>query len=170
MKWSWYIFLPSHTVIENTEAKLNDTTRDRDELKEKLNVCGDYSRQGWVHFGGSLYYISSEQKSWQDSRSDCQQRGADLVVINSREEQEFTRQFQKVTWIGLTDRETEGKWMWVDGTPLTMSFWGNGEPNSHDGNDEDCGEMKFLDNENSWNDKPCDIETVWICEKLLSVA
>ncbi len=34
-----------------------------------------------------LFYISSERKSWSWSRRYCQQRGADLVIINSRKEQ-----------------------------------------------------------------------------------
>lgn len=42
---------------------------------------------GWVYFSGSFYYISSSEKSWNDSRDDCLQRHADLVIINSKEEQ-----------------------------------------------------------------------------------
>lgn len=43
--------------------------------------------QRYVYFGGSLYYISSEEKSWQQSRDDCLKRGADLIIINNHEEQ-----------------------------------------------------------------------------------
>ncbi|GLD73669.1 C-type lectin domain family 4 member M-like isoform X2 [Lates japonicus] len=85
-----------------------------------------YFKQGWVYFQPSFYYISSTKKSWQDSRDDCLRRGADLVIINSREEQDFTRKFHKISWIGLTDRETKGEWKWVDGTPLTKRCWVEG--------------------------------------------
>lgn len=41
----------------------------------------------WVSFGPSCYYISSEAKTWEESRKDCQRRNSDLVIINSDEEQ-----------------------------------------------------------------------------------
>ncbi|KAF5897168.1 C-type lectin domain family 4 member E-like isoform X1, partial [Clarias magur] len=74
-------------------------------------------------FSSSLYFMSNERKSWTESREDCIRRGADLVIINNKEEQEFISK-QKVNnriqaWIGLSDRDTEGEWKWVDGTTLT---------------------------------------------------
>ncbi|XP_018520431.1 C-type lectin domain family 4 member M isoform X1 [Lates calcarifer] len=128
-----------------------------------------YFKQGWVYFRPSFYYISSIKKSWQDSRDDCLRRGADLVIINSREEQDFTRKFHRISWIGLTLRETKGEWKWVDGTPLTKSYWGSGEPNDYEGKTEDCVEIKFHDEENSWNDIPCGDQNFWICEKTVAL-
>uniref|UniRef100_A0A3Q0RAM9 C-type lectin domain-containing protein n=1 Tax=Amphilophus citrinellus TaxID=61819 RepID=A0A3Q0RAM9_AMPCI len=121
-----------------------------------------YTQQGWVYFGGSFYYISPFKKSWSDSREDCLQRGADLVIISSREEQNFIRQFRGYIWIGLTDTEEEGTWKWVDGTV----FWETGEPNTFGGTDEDCGEIKPREEENNWNDTHCENENYWICEKI----
>ncbi|XP_051801913.1 uncharacterized protein LOC110970752 [Acanthochromis polyacanthus] len=135
---------------------------------DRYLLTGDLSQQGWVYFNNSFYYISTSKNSWNDSRSDCLQRGADLVVINSKAEQEFTRHFGQHIWIGLTDHEMEGKWKWVDGTPLTKSYWGTNEPNSYKGSDEDCGEIKFFAEENNWNDKPCHVKNVWICEKAVA--
>uniref|UniRef100_A0A8C9YQB8 C-type lectin domain-containing protein n=1 Tax=Sander lucioperca TaxID=283035 RepID=A0A8C9YQB8_SANLU len=93
---------------------------------------------------------------------DCRQKGADLVIINSKEEQDFTRKFKMRLWIGLTDSETEGTWKWVDGTPLTKSYWDSREPNG--GENENCVEIKKFDSENSWNDVGCSTLLNWICE------
>ncbi|XP_059180156.1 CD209 antigen-like protein A [Centropristis striata] len=152
----------------DTEDILKNLTEERDELKRKLAVFPKYSRQGWEHFSGSYYYISSSKKSWQDSRSDCQQRDPDLLIINSKEEQEFIRRFQKPIWIGLTDRDTEGVWKWVDGSPLTTRFWTSGEPNSYQGRNEDCALTNYHNYEDSWNDAVCDNENFWVCEKNMS--
>uniref|UniRef100_A0A8C9YP12 C-type lectin domain-containing protein n=1 Tax=Sander lucioperca TaxID=283035 RepID=A0A8C9YP12_SANLU len=125
-----------------------------------------HSQERWEYFSGSFYYISSIKKTWQESRDDCLQKGADLVIINSKEEQvcvcNFTTKFKKIMWIGLTDSETEGTWKWVDGTPLTKSYWDSGEPNDENG--EDCVEIKNFDSENSWNDLSCSAPLNWICE------
>uniref|UniRef100_A0A8C4EVA2 C-type lectin domain-containing protein n=1 Tax=Dicentrarchus labrax TaxID=13489 RepID=A0A8C4EVA2_DICLA len=112
--------------------------------------------------------LTKEKKTWKASRDDCLKKGADLMIINSEEEQDFTRQLKDNMWIGLTDSETEGTWKWVDGTPLTTSYWMDGEPNNYDLK-EDCVEVRYHEKENSWNDKPCDLPNFWICEKKVSL-
>ncbi|XP_049901305.1 CD209 antigen-like protein C [Epinephelus moara] len=146
--------------LEGIEASCKNLTEEREELKKNLH---DFASEGWMYFRGSFYNISSTEKTWADSRDDCRRKGADLVIINSKEEQEFTRQFQKYMWIGLTDSETEGVWKWVDGTPVTKSYWGSGEPNNKE--DEDCAEIKYHDKESSWNDAKCSLLHLWMCEK-----
>ncbi|XP_022620731.1 C-type lectin domain family 4 member M-like isoform X2 [Seriola dumerili] len=165
----------------DTEASRKNLTEQRDELERKLNIFeSQYNslteesdklkrrlKNGWLYFSGSLYYISSNEKTWQESRKDCLQKDADLIIINNKEEQNFMRQFKKYLWIGLTDIETEGKWKWVDGTPLTRSFWGSKEPNGK--TLENCGQIKHPDSENNWNDERCSNPHYWICEEKFSL-
>ncbi|XP_044045922.1 CD209 antigen-like protein A [Siniperca chuatsi] len=152
----------------DSKANCKNLTEETDELKGKLTNFDQYFHQGWVYFRPSFYYISSVKKSWQESRNDCLQRGADLMIINSKAEQEFTRKIHKRTWIGLIKGKTNGSWKWVDGTPLTQSYWGYGEPNGFEGKNEDCVETNFYDTVNSWNDQPCEDQDFWICEKMVA--
>lgn len=41
----------------------------------------------WLFFSGSFYYVSLSKSSWQQSQTFCRGKGADLIVINSNEEQ-----------------------------------------------------------------------------------
>ena len=52
-----------------------------------LRSTDELTLQGWMFYDKSFYLISTTEKSWTASREDCLQRNADLVVINSRDEQ-----------------------------------------------------------------------------------
>eukprot|EP00063_Salmo_salar_P075404 XP_014050239.1 PREDICTED: C-type lectin domain family 4 member M-like [Salmo salar] len=128
--------------------------------------------KGWRMLGSSCYFLSTERKTWEESRLDCLAIGADLVIINSRQEQKLLYQLDGdadlLVWIGLTDSVNEGTWKWVDGTPLTTSYWKSGQPD-HGGtnNEEDCVEVYHRDGVlANWNDAPCNHMLRWICEKL----
>ncbi|XP_055364164.1 uncharacterized protein LOC114843184 [Betta splendens] len=160
-----------HKNTHNLEDRLKNVTEERNELKRKLidAVTHNYTQSGWQYFEGSVYYVSCNRKMWNQSREDCLQRGADLMIIDSTEEQDFFQKFRKAMWIGLTDRETEGVWKWVDGTLLTTSFWGPDEPNSYQGKDEDCAVTRYHGGEESWNDDKCETVNLWICEKTMTL-
>ncbi|XP_023148651.2 CD209 antigen-like protein C [Amphiprion ocellaris] len=144
-------------------ASLTEMTKERDRLQtlsKQIPTCP----AGWKMFSCTCYLLSQASDSWTNGREDCKRQGADLVVINSAEEQTFLSMFaNKPTWIGLNDIQTEGTWMWVDGTPLTLSYWDTDEPNN--GGEEDCAQIRTAHN-TLWNDVPCTSSLQWICEKL----
>ncbi|XP_036438789.1 CD209 antigen-like protein C [Colossoma macropomum] len=144
---------------EKLQMRCSNLTKERDELLQR------FSDLGWIYLNSSLYYISTEKKNWIESRQDCRERGADLVIIKSREKQEFIASILGHTeaWIGLTDSETEEVWKWVDGSGLTTGFWNTGEPNN--GGDEDCAQFLGYPDKRSWNDRRCSVSSQWICEK-----
>ncbi|XP_026103827.1 C-type lectin domain family 17, member A-like [Carassius auratus] len=118
---------------------------------------------GWIYYQSSIYFISSKIKSWSESRRYCTEKGADLIIINNREEQDFVKKISAdaKVWIGLTDSDVEGTWKWVDGSTLTSGFWYPREPNGHIR--EDC----TLNDSSGWADYPCSDNYKWICEKSL---
>lgn len=50
-------------------------------------LAAEQSNQGWIYFGSSLYFISTEKKQWTESRQDCKTNKADLAIIQTKEEQ-----------------------------------------------------------------------------------
>uniref|UniRef100_A0A667XUD4 C-type lectin domain-containing protein n=1 Tax=Myripristis murdjan TaxID=586833 RepID=A0A667XUD4_9TELE len=123
----------------------------------------------WKVLYNSFYYFSATQKSWEDSRQDCLAKGADLVIINSEEEQVKEK---LVSWIGLSDRDEEGTWRWVDGTFLNSTkFWQKNEPSGTHGRNvkEDCADAFWYTVLDSWNDDACTTAHYWVCEKLIDL-
>uniref|UniRef100_A0A673CIQ2 C-type lectin domain-containing protein n=1 Tax=Sphaeramia orbicularis TaxID=375764 RepID=A0A673CIQ2_9TELE len=129
------------------------------------------SCENWMKFDNGFYFISTEQKTWMESRQECKKKGADLVIISGEEMQKFVTSFNKRVWIGLTDVEKEGVWKWVDGTTLNIRYKCY---YLHQGGDvfvghseEDCAEIYVSDPSLRWNDIPCLQKNYWICERLL---
>ncbi|KAM4560989.1 C-type lectin domain family 10 member A-like isoform 2-T2 [Fundulus diaphanus] len=135
-------------------------------LSEQNTTCPD----GWTKFNCSCYQ-SFGPGSWDEGREDCARKGGDLVVIDDPEEQTFVSTFAKSPlWIGLSDKETEGSWKWVDGTSLSFTYWAKTQPDGDINTlrgDEDCVLISSYDGL-FWHDFPCSLSMHWICEKVLA--
>ncbi|CAH2284903.1 collectin-12 [Pelobates cultripes] len=128
----------------------------------------------WVNFTDRCYYFSTVKQMFDEAKVWCEEEGSTLVIINSKEEQQFLRRYIGVTrrgfWIGLTDTEEENLWKWVDGTIPTYTNWKPGQPDNwaHDeGPGEDCA---GLINAALWNDFHCHDFNNFICEKPMNTA
>ncbi|KAM9449630.1 uncharacterized protein Hap1MRO34_022145 [Clarias gariepinus] len=157
----------SYNSMKNERQRLKFQ---RDQLQKKTSLLQNVIlKLGCRVFNSNVYYNLTKKMYWDESRNECKARGADLVIINSTEEQEFISTYYGDTesWIGLTDRATEGTFNWIDGSPLTTAFWWKGEePNDYNKN-EDCvitGYSKAKSNMSTWADYPCDFPVVGICE------
>jgi hypothetical protein len=115
---------------------------------------------------------------WRDARNACAVEGKYLASIHSQEENDLLASLiesaddqldparDHAAWIGLTDEDEEGAWLWVTGEPLTYENWRSGEPNNAHGGEHFAvmytpywGEFGY------WNDvTPRDLFTLFFCE------
>jgi surface polysaccharide O-acyltransferase-like enzyme len=105
-------------------------------------------------------------KSFDDATSQCEKLGAHLVVLETEAEHDtvlagFKELSQESFWIGLTDREREGHWVWSDDSPLTYDAWVQGQPDDYRGQ-EDCAQNNWRSDR--WNDLSCDARLPYVCE------
>uniref|UniRef100_A0A3Q2WW70 C-type lectin domain-containing protein n=1 Tax=Haplochromis burtoni TaxID=8153 RepID=A0A3Q2WW70_HAPBU len=83
---------------------------------------------GWKQHGEKCYFFSTSKSSWNESSTGCSTKGGDLVKIDSKEDflriaiQQKIESYDDLFWIGLTDSAVEGRWLWVDGSPLNERF------------------------------------------------
>ncbi|XP_038164293.1 CD209 antigen-like protein E [Cyprinodon tularosa] len=167
------VFYLMNNEVLHTLNKENEDLR-RNLSDETCLKC----EAAWELHGVNCYYFSNNNSTWNESRDSCIGQGGDLVKIDSREEQMFLERkiIEKMTnkddsfWIGLTDSETEGSWVWVDGSPLnkSLSFWGGSDPDGKGGGPEsevDCVRTLKIGNFIKWFDRYCKDRLRRICEK-----
>ncbi len=81
-------------------------------------------------FDGQHYYLSTSALSWPKAQAACEAEGGHLAIIENQAENDFIfSAINDVVHIGLSDKDTEGTFTWVDGSPLqydnTQSFTAN---------------------------------------------
>ncbi|XP_076451317.1 galactose-specific lectin nattectin-like [Babylonia areolata] len=113
--------------------------------------------------GGSCYQFHlRETRGFSAAQAECRSQGGNEVIIRDADTQRFlfdviqrVFQYKGVVWIGLNDVTQEGHFTWVDGSPLTFTFWANGQPGGLLGPLEDCVVMDMGDG-GRWHDYRCE--------------
>ncbi|XP_054834226.1 C-type lectin domain family 17, member A-like [Eublepharis macularius] len=149
---------------EENRRIAEDATKVLEELHNLTEHFCTKCPPNWASFEKNCYFFSTLSAPWTAAKQSCENEGAHLVIINNRPELKFLVNLimtDRVFWMGLSDAGQEGQWIWVDGTPLTFSSWGKGEPNNA-GHGEDCA---TLHSNGNWNDAFCSGNELWICEQ-----
>ena len=114
-----------------------------------------------VSYNGNDYQLTSSAQSWEQAQAEAVSLGGNLVTINNAAEETWLTQTFSNTerfWIGLTDRNQEGNFQWVNGENTTYRNWATGEPNDYKFRGEftageDYVQMNFAGSK-KWNDMP----------------
>ncbi|XP_033040720.1 C-type lectin domain family 10 member A isoform X1 [Trachypithecus francoisi] len=159
--------------VQRLMQDLNKLTCQVATLKNNASTERTCCPVNWVEHQDSCYWFSHSGMPWAEAEKHCQLEDAHLVVINSREEQNFVQEHLSFayTWMGLSD--LEGAWKWVDGTDYETGFqnWKPGQPDDWQGHGlgggEDCAHFHP---DGRWNDDVCQKPYYWVCEAGLTQA
>ncbi|CAH1789864.1 unnamed protein product [Owenia fusiformis] len=162
---------------------------------------GEVSGWNWIEHDSHEYaFIESPVYTWEVARQKCISQGADLVIVKTVDKRDFIVSVindtnSKSWWIGATDRENEGQYIWVDGSTVQekeFDFFpgldlGDGvlndkQPNPLSAGKQDCIELlkqfyaieagipkSYTVDRHYWNDQDCTAKKIgYICEKKIS--
>ena len=78
-------------------------------------------------FQGKRFKVFQEELTWHQAKERCEAIGGHLAIVTSEAESDFVNTSISeagvdTAWLGATDEQAEGKWLWVDGTVM----WVNG--------------------------------------------
>ncbi len=166
------------TTDSGTDSNLDGPVIDGsvDSLDGMIPSCP--AGYGPVNGVGSYRPVESADKAWIDAADDCNDDDDNgtfllhthLVVLSSESERTMFSTASSVsgnTWVGLSDRATEGSYVWVTNEPTggypvvgQQPPWDTDDPDNAGGG-EDCVRFK---NSFVLEDKPCGDTESYVCE------
>ena len=105
------------------EPRVTNTTP----AKPVRQMLSPWEKDAWaVNPANGHGYKKIRCDSLDEARDRAAAQGAHLVAINDAAEQKWISGLfgNHLYWIGLSDAENEGEWVWQNGEPLTYTNWG----------------------------------------------
>ncbi|KAM5334237.1 C-type lectin domain family 7 member A isoform 1-T1 [Glossophaga mutica] len=124
----------------------------------------------WVAHENSCYLFSTTLDSWNGSKRQCSQLGSYLLKIDSSEELKFIVKEMSFYppnsfWIGLSRTQTEGPWLWEDGSIFSSELFQIRTTATQENSFHHCVWMHM----SVIYDQQCSIPSSSICEKKQSI-
>jgi formylglycine-generating enzyme required for sulfatase activity len=120
-------------------------------------------------YGGHDYLFCSSTLVWTEARDACHAMGYRLASIEDADENAWLAQNIPVTtvlngymWFGYNDLDTEGAYVWDNGSTVSLDNWMDGAPD--DNSDEDCVNFD-RPTISQWNDSLCSYTLSFVCER-----
>ena len=141
----------------------NAVDDDCDGTIDDPTACGCAVRER----GGHVYLFCNARRSWTSARDYCAERSYALATVDDEAENGWITDTalaiaDEPWWIGLSDRGSEGSFVWVDGSGSTYRNWASGQPNDWFG--QDCVNIERGSDRARWGDAECDESKPSVCE------
>ncbi|XP_058045164.1 mannose-binding protein C-like isoform X2 [Ahaetulla prasina] len=152
--------------IDILKTQIRDLQAELKVLKESIRKNQEDVQEAtfptFTIIGTKKFASNGVEANFETGKATCSMfRGKLASPRNAEENAALAKLASKLgrhTFLGMTDRESEGNFTHLNGDPMQYSRWADGEPN---GEEEDCIEL-YLDGR--WNDIPCNASRLIICE------
>ena len=109
------------------EVEVNPRVTNTEPTNPVRQMRPPWEKDAWaVNPANGHGYKKIRCDSLDEARDRAAAQGAHLVAINDAAEQQWLLGLfgNHLYWIGLSDAENEGEWVWQNGEPLTYTNWG----------------------------------------------
>jgi len=120
----------------------------------------------WFCDGSQCLYRTNDPQDWRSARKICYKLDGDLVVVRSWSENMIVKVLcgsssrpTSHCWIGLHDKNWEGRWQWIDNSHHDK-YWCHGEPDNADGGSDF---VVIWSGNGCWSDSPHSRQLKGIC-------
>ncbi|KAJ7987817.1 hypothetical protein DPEC_G00330450 [Dallia pectoralis] len=117
------------------------------------------------------YKLIQKQMGWTDALAYCKRDGGTLASVHSTAEYDLilnmvkdTQSISAYAWVGLNDREQEGKYVWTDGSSASW-VWSSSARQQQWGN-EDCVAVNSYAGAEGFDDIKCDSGCTFVCMRM----
>ncbi|XP_074479551.1 ladderlectin-like [Sebastes fasciatus] len=124
----------------------------------------------WTEWSGHCFLYVPNRMKWADAERYCQDYGGNLPSVHNLDEYNFiqsvilsvTKKYPEA-WLGGTDAQEEGLWLWIDGKPFMYDYWDRGQPDNNYGNGH-CLVMNYSARR-KFDDQPCYVAKPFVCAR-----
>ncbi|XP_074852007.1 B-cell differentiation antigen CD72 isoform X2 [Carettochelys insculpta] len=108
--------------VEEENGEIKEKLRQAESALSSIRTCDVSDPAQWLLYEGRCLFISQEEKTWEESKQDCEQKSAQLLIVKTwewRKMPNFLRNSNVQYWIGFKkDTFKSRSWQWVDGSPF----------------------------------------------------
>ncbi|XP_066477723.1 mannose-binding protein-like [Tiliqua scincoides] len=151
------------TAVDAVQRQITALEKSIQTLQAEL---GKYKKvlllQGAMKVGGKIFVSSGREDTYSKGKILCAKEGAALASPRNAAENAALQAIVKSShaFLDINDQQTEGRFVYLNGEPITYTNWKSGEPNDHNKN-EDC---VIIVSNGLWNDLNCQQNSLIICE------
>ncbi|KAM8924465.1 mannose-binding protein C-like [Pelodytes ibericus] len=121
---------------------------------------------GGKQAGEKVFVTNGQEESFENAQKTCQEAGGNLATPKNAAENNAVQEVLQIkgetakAYLGISDLQVEGIFKYTGGDKISYNNWNLGEPNNSK-DTEDCVEIQ--DN-GKWNDIPCSLLRLVICQ------